>query len=193
MKTFKLEGTLREGLGKKATKALRSSELVPCVLYGGKENVHFQVKVADLRNLIYTPNVYIVELTIGGKKTNAVMKEIQFHPVKDNILHIDFFEIVDNKPVAIEVPVKLEGLSVGVRAGGKLTLDTRKLKVKGQYDKIPDTLVINVETLELGKTIQVKSLSFDGVELLNAPNTVVASCRLTRAARGNAAAEAANK
>ena len=188
MKTFKLEGTLREGLGKSATKALRNSELVPCVLYGGKENVHFQVKVSDLRNLIYTPNVYIVDLTIGDKKVNAVMKEIQFHPVKDNILHIDFFEIVDNKPVAIEVPVKLEGLSVGVRAGGKLTLYTRKLKVKGQFEKIPDTLVINVEKLELGKTIQVKALSFEGVEVLNAPNTVVAYCRLTRAARGIAAA-----
>ena len=118
MKVFELKGTVRESVGKKATKALRATDSVPCVLYGGKENVHFQVTNSALRKLIYTPNVYVVDLTIGDKNVKAIMKEIQFHPVKDDVLHIDFYEVTENKPIVVEIPVRLEGLAAGVRAGG---------------------------------------------------------------------------
>ena len=187
MKVFELKGTVRESVGKKATKALRAIDSVPCVLYGGKENVHFQVTNSALRKLIYTPNVYVVDLTIGDKNVKAIMKEIQFHPVKDDVLHIDFYEVTENKPIVVEIPVRLEGLAAGVRAGGKLTQDMRKLKVKGIWTNIPDVLTINVENIALGKTIQVKDLSFENIEIINSPNIVVAAVKLTRAARGAAA------
>ena len=189
MKVFELEGTLRESIGKKATKALRATDSVPCVLYGGKENVHFQVTNSALRKLIYTPNVYVVDLTIGDKKVKAIMKEIQFHPVKDSILHIDFLEVFDDKDIVMEVPVKLEGLAEGVRLGGKLSQELRKLKVKGNYKNIPELLSVNVENLGLGKTIQVGALSFENLTILNSANNVVAAVKLTRAARGAAAAK----
>lgn len=192
MKTFELNGTQRQALGKKATKALRAQDIVPCVLYGGEENVHFQVTNSALRKLIYTPNVYIVDLTIDGKNVKAIMKEIQFHPVKDTILHIDFYQISENKPIVFEIPVRLEGLAEGVRAGGKLVQEMRKLRMKGIYTDLTDTLVVNVEKLGLGKSVQVKDLSFDKMEILNSPNIVVASVKLTRAARG-AQAAAENK
>lgn len=188
MKVFELKGVQREATGKKATKALRATDSVPCVLYGGSENVHFQVTNSDLRKLIYTPNVYMVDLTVGDKKVKAIMKEIQFHPVKDNVLHIDFFEVTETKPIVVEIPVRLEGLAAGVRAGGKLVQDMRKLKVKGLWTNIPDVLTINVENVGLGKTIQVKDLSFENIEIMNSSNIVVAAVKLTRAARGAAAA-----
>ena len=186
MKTFELKGTLRsnENLGKKAVKALRASGIVPCVLYGGKENVNFQVTAADVRKLIYTPDIHLVELSIDGKPYKAIVKELQFHPVKDNVLHIDFLEVTD-KPIVMEVPVKLQGLAEGVRMGGKLSQELRRLKVKGDYKDIPEFLVVNVEKLALGKTIQVGALSYDKLTILNNPINVVAAVKLTRAARGN--------
>lgn len=190
MKVLELEGTVRESVGKKATKALRATDSVPCVLYGGNENVHFQVTNSALRKLIYTPNVYVVDLTVGNKKVKAIMKEVQFHPVKDDVLHVDFYEVTETKPIVVEIPVRLEGLAAGVRAGGKLVQDMRKLKVKGLWTNIPDVLTINVENLGLGKTTQVKDLSFENVEIINSPNIVVAAVKLTRAARGAAAANA---
>lgn len=134
--------------------------------------------------LVYTPNIYAVELTIDGVKHMAIMKEIQFQPVTDEIIHIDFLEVNDKKPVVMEVPVVLEGHAEGVKAGGKLTLQMRKLKVKAVYTEIPERLVINVEHLGLGKTMQVGALHFEGLELMNAKNAVVCAVQLTRAARG---------
>ncbi|MGM9806326.1 MAG: 50S ribosomal protein L25/general stress protein Ctc [Candidatus Aphodosoma sp.] len=184
MKTFELNGTLRTDLGKKATKAVRAAGSVPCVLYGVGENVHFSCTNADLRKLIYTPEIYVVNLNIEGREVKAVMREIQFHPVTDKVLHIDFYQVTEEKPVVMEVPVKLDGLAAGVRAGGKLSLEMRKLRVKAIYTQIPEILVINVENLELGKTIQVRALDFENLEILNAPNAVVCAVKLTRAARG---------
>ncbi len=184
MKTFELKGTVRADLGKKAAKAIRENGSVPCELYGKGENVHFTATASDLRKLIYTPDIFVVELTIDGKACKAIVKDLQFHPVSDKLLHIDFLEVVENEPIVIEVPVKLEGLAAGVRAGGKLNLSMRKLRVKGLYANVPERLVINVENLELGKTIQVRALSFDNLQLLNAPNAVVCAVQLTRAARG---------
>ena len=191
MKTFELNGTVRADLGKKATKADRVSENVPCVLYGVGGNVHFTATNSELRKLIYTPEVFIVALNIDGKKTKAIMKALQFHPVSDNVLHIDFFQVTEDKAVVIELPVKLEGLAEGVKAGGKLSLEMRKLKVKGLYTQFPENIVINVSDLGLGKSVQVAKVSVDKLEILNNKNSVVAQVKLTRAARGAAAAAAA--
>lgn len=187
MKTFDLKGTVRTDLGKKASKAERVSENIPCVLYGGKENTHFTTTVSDVRKLVYSPEVFVVNLEIDGKTTKAIMKALQFHPVSDKVLHIDFLQLTDNKPVIVELPVKLEGLAEGVKEGGKLSLEMRKLKVKGLYNQIPENIVIDVAELGLGKSIQVAKVSVPNLEILNAKNAVVAQVKLTRAARGAAA------
>lgn len=193
MKVFELKGTLRTDLGKKATKADRVGDNVPCVLYGGTENVHFNATVSDLRKLIYTPEVFIVDLTVAGKSCKAIMKALQFHPVSDKVLHIDFLEVSENKPVVVEIPVQLNGLAEGVKAGGKLALEMRKLRVKGLFTNFPERINIDVTNLGLGKTIQVGALKLDNLEILNAKNAVVAQVKLTRAARGAAAAAASKK
>jgi len=188
MKTFELKGTVRTDLGKKASKADRVAETVPCVLYGGAANVHFTTTVSDLRKLVYSPDVFIVDLDVDGNKCKAIMKALQFHPVSDRVLHIDFLQVTEDKPVIVEIPVKLEGLAEGVKAGGKLALEMRKLKVKAVYTKIPERIVIDVTSLGLGKTIQVAKVAVENLEILNAKNAVVAQVKLTRAARGAAAA-----
>jgi large subunit ribosomal protein L25 len=193
MKTFELKGTVRTDLGKKATKAERVSENVPCVLYGGAANVHFTTTVSDLRKLVYSPEVFVVDLDVDGAKCKAIMKALQFHPVTDKVLHIDFLELNATKPVVVEIPVKLEGLAEGVKAGGKLALEMRKLKVKGLYTQIPECIVIDVTALGLGKSIQVAAVKVENLEILNAKNAVVCQVKLTRAARGAAAAAASKK
>lgn len=187
MKTFDLNGSARADFGKKAAKAIRAEKNVPCVLYGGENNVNFIVSASDLRKLIYTPEVYLVNLTIDGKTSKAIIKEIQFHPVSEDILHMDFLEVTENKPVAIEIPVQLTGLAEGVKAGGKLNLEMRKLRVKGIYTHIPERIVLDVTSLALGKKIQVCDVVLDNLEVLNAKNAVVAQVKMTRAARGAAA------
>ncbi len=218
MKTFQLEGTPRESVGKKAAKAIRREESIPAVLYGsepvtlpyegklstgeklvetgdGKGLIvtNFTVTKDAVRNLIYTPEVFLVELSLkDSKKVMAIIKDMQFQPVNDSVLHMDFLEIFENKPIVIEVPVALKGHSEGVKAGGKLSLEMRKLKVKALYKDIPEKLEIDITNLGLGKTIQVGSLHFDNLELVNAKNAVVCAVKLTRAARGAAAAAASN-
>ena len=197
MKSIEIKGTARTIATRsseqaKALKAIRKNNGVPCVLYGGGENIHFTVPVEGLRNLVYTPHIYVVDLIIDGKKYNAIMKDIQFHPVKDNILHVDFYQIDESKPIIMEVPVQMEGLAEGVKAGGKLALQIRKLKVKALYNVIPERLVINVSHLGLGKTIKVGELHYEGLELMNAKEAVVCAVKLTRAASGAAAAAASN-
>ncbi len=188
MKTFQLAGVLRTETGKKAGKALRKADLIPAVMYGGEAVVQFTITTESVRKLIYTPEVYVVELTIGEKTTMAIIKELQFHPVSDILLHVDFLEVFADKPVVIEIPVALEGHSEGVKAGGRLSLEMRKLKIKALYSTLPEKLMVNIDNLELGKTIQVGSLSYEGLEILNAKNAVVCAVKLTRAARGAAAA-----
>lgn len=190
MKTFELSGSLRTDLGKKATKALRSADIIPAVIYGGdtsKEAVHITVKTSDVRKLIYTPEIFLVNLNIDGKEYKAILKDMQFHPVSDEILHLDFLHIFPDKPIVIEVPVVLDGLAEGVKAGGKLSLDMRKLKVRALYNDVPEKLHVNIEHLSLGKSVQVGEVNFDGLELLNAKNAVICRVQLTRAARGLAA------
>ena len=193
MKSIEVKGTARtiaehSSEQSRALKALRKNNCVPCVLYGAGDNVHFTVTNDEVRNLIYTPHIYVVDLDIDGKKVKAILKDVQFHPVKDTILHIDFFQIDELKPIIMEVPVQLEGLAEGVKAGGKLTLQMRKLKVKALYNVIPEKLTVNVAHLGLGKTVKVGELSYEGLTLLNAKEAVVRAVQLTRAARGLAAA-----
>lgn len=183
MQVFELKGELRTDLGKKATKVLREENKVPCVLYGGKENVHFSVVEKDLSKLIYTPLVYLVKVTVDGNSYDAVMREIQFHPVTDRILHIDFYQISAEKPVIMEVPVKLNGFAEGVQAGGKLVQVIRKLKVKALPANLPGEVELDVTTLGLGKSIKVKELSFDNFEIVNAKEVVIAQVKVTRASK----------
>ena len=189
MKTFELKGEVREIVGKKASKAFRKEDKIPAIIYGGSEEapVHFSVTNSDVRKLIYTPEIFLVNLTVGKNNYKAILKDIQVHPVTDAILHLDFLHVFENKPIVIDVPVVLDGLAEGVKAGGKLSLDLRKLKVKALYNKVPEKVHIDVTDLTLGKSIQVGELSFDGLELLNAKNAVVCRVQLTRAARGLAA------
>lgn len=213
MKNYQLNAETRVNLGKKAAQRLRSEGKIPVVLNGGeivelpyngtlKEGqkliklgsdnkgvitTDLTVKVEDIRKLVYTPEIFVIDLNIDGEKKEAVLKEIQFQPVDDSILHIDLLEVTDKKPVVMEVPVKLEGHAAGVKAGGKLNLSMKKIKVKALYTNIPERVVINVDHLELGKTLQIGDLHFEGLELVNAKNAVVCAVQLTRAARGAAA------
>ncbi|MDR1090287.1 MAG: 50S ribosomal protein L25/general stress protein Ctc [Prevotella sp.] len=189
MKTFELKGETREATGKKATRDFRKEDKIPAVIYGGEraEAIHFTVTNSDVRKLVYTPEIFLVDLTVGKETYKAILKDIQFHPVTDAVLHLDFLHVFENKPIVIDVPVILDGLAEGVRAGGKLSLDLRKLKVKALYDKVPEKVHVDVTSLALGKSIQVGDLHFDGLELLNAKNGVVCRVQLTRAARGLAA------
>ena len=195
MKSIEIKGSLRTETGKKAAHSLRQNNGVPCVLYGMQKDengnqvaTHFTVTVDGLRKLVYTPHIYVVDLNIDGKIVNAIMKDIQFHPVTDAILHVDFLQINEENPIVMEVPVQLEGLAEGVKAGGKLALQVRKLKVKALYNLIPERLVVNVTNLGLGKTIKVGELNYEGLTLLNAKEAVVCAVKLTRAARGAQAA-----
>ena len=200
MKSIEINGSLRAETGKKATRELRKNDSVPCVLYGINKDengnqvaTHFTVTNDGLRKLVYTPHIYVVDLNIDGKITTAIMKDIQFHPVTDKILHVDFLQIDESNPIVMEVPVKLEGLAEGVKAGGKLALQVRKLRVKALYNLIPEKLIIDVTSLGLGKTIKVGELKFEGLQLLNAKEAVVCGVKLTRAARGAQAAAATTK
>lgn len=216
MKSYELKAAPRVELGKKAAKALRAEGKIPAVLNGGeivelpyKGTLKEGEKLVEIENgrgilttdltltneavrkLIYTPDIFAIELDFNGGKKMAVLREVQYHPVKDSILHIDLLEVSDKKPVVMSVPVKVEGHAEGVKAGGKLTLSMKKIKVRAPYTEIPERLVINVDHLGLGKTLQVGELHFEGLEMVTPKEAVVCAVQLTRAARGAAAAEAA--
>ena len=213
MKTFELKAEPRQDLGKKAVKALRAEGKIPAILNGGKiidlpftgtlkpgEKIveiprgrgiivtDIAVNTEDVRKLIYTPDIFEINLEINGETRKAVMKELQFQPVKDTVLHIDFLEVYPEKPIVMEVPVQIEGHAEGVKAGGKLSLSMRKLKVKAPYTEIPERLVVNVDNLGLGKSLAVGDLHFEGLELMNAKNAVVCAVQLTRGAAAKAGA-----
>lgn len=195
MKTIELKGTVRTSLTKAAVKQLRRNGEVPCVLYGEKgENMHFAVEERELKNLVYTPHSYLVNLTFGGASHTAVMREIQFHPVTDRILHIDFYPVKEDCPVAIDVPVIIEGNSEGVRSGGKFHLLTRRLKISALPKHLPDNVLIDITNLQLGKTIVVGDLSYPNVNILMPKVTIICAVKMTRAAvQQGAAAEAATE
>ncbi len=191
MKALEIKAAKREAYGKKEAKKLHRAEMVPATLSGNGETVHFTVGVKDLKPLIYSPDSYLVHFDIEGRKEDGVMREVQFHPVREQILHIDFYRAVPGKEVSIDLPVRLTGNSVGVKVGGKLMLNKRKLHVKGMLDKMPDELVVDVTDLELGKSIFVGDLKYEGMTIITPATTAIAAVKMTRAARGAAAAEAA--
>ena len=191
MKSITIKGSERESVGKAATRAARNAGMVPCVLYGGDQPVHFTAEEKAFKNLVYTPNVHTVVIDLeGGKQYNAVLQDIQFHPVNDSILHIDFFQLHDDKEITMEVPVKVKGTSPGVLAGGVLRLNQRKLKVRALPANLPDYVEADISGLQMGNKLYVTKLANDNYKLLHPDNTVVIQIRISRAAM-KAAQEAA--
>ena len=195
MKEISVSGEKRATTGKKAAKELRKEGLVPCNLYGEKrgenglpEALAFAIPAAQLRKVIYSPNVYVVNLTVSGEAHKAVIKELQFHPTTDAVMHVDFFEVSDTKPITIGIPVKLTGHAQGVRDGGRLSQAVRQLNVTAPYKQIPEVLEIDVTELKLGKAIKVAELNFEGLQIATPAQVVVCSVKATRASRSAAAA-----
>ncbi|MBN2776156.1 MAG: 50S ribosomal protein L25/general stress protein Ctc [Bacteroidales bacterium] len=186
MKHFEVEASLRTDLGKKATKKIRKEGNIPCVIYGKDEVVHFHTAQSAVRKLIYTPEVMFADIKIDGKVKTATIKDIQFHPVSDLILHIDFYEVDDNTPIKIQIPIVVKGNSPGVKAGGKLKLNNRKITVKGLMSDIPDTFTIDISPLKIGDAIRVKNLQSDKLEFVDPKSNVVV---IISSARGVAADE----
>lgn len=199
MKEISIEGAKRADLGKKATKAVRAAGNVPCVLYGEKKDeqgnpvaLHFEVSEKQINKIIYSPDIYLVNISVDGEEHKAVVKETQFHPVKDNVLHMDFYEVTPEKPIVMGVPIVAKGLAEGVRAGGRLMMMIRKLQVRGLYANIPEKLEVDVTTLQLGKSINAGKLSYDNLEIVTRKEVIVCTVKMTRAAMGAAAAAAKN-
>ena len=184
MKSITIKGSKRESVGKVATKALRNAGSVPCVLYGGGEPLHFAAPELDFSKLVYTPNAHTVVITLDdGSKVNAILQDIQFHPLNDKILHVDFYRMFDDKEVAMNIPVKVEGAAPGVLiSGGVLSLNKRKLRVKALPKNLPDTIVINISELELGNKLYTAELQKESYKILHPDNTVVCQVRTSRAA-----------
>ena len=191
MKSISINGTKRAAQTKQENIRLRAEGKVPCVLYGGKEQIHFSTPALSLKGLVYTPNVYTVELNIDGTSYKAVMKDIQFHAVSDRINHIDFLELDDNKKITLEVPVKVSGNAVGVRAGGQLVTKTRRLKVSALPKDLPDSIDVSINELNIGDDIRVRDIKLKGVEILNSPNSVLTAVKITRAVAAAATDEKA--
>ena len=182
MKEVSLSGALRTHVGKKDAKAVRKEGRVPCVIYGSGEQHHFSVKHVDMEKLIYTPNVYMINLDIEGKAVKSIIQDIQYHPVTDRIVHVDFIELADDKKVKMNIPVNLVGRAPGVLNGGKLQQIYRKLKVVGYPKDMPDTIELDINALKIGMAVRVRDISVDGIELLNEPSAVVCSVKMARGA-----------
>jgi len=179
-----MSGSLRENVGKKDAKAQRKAGNVVCVLYGGSEQLSFTVPEKKFEKIIFTPEVYVVDLEIGGNKYAAVLKEVQYHPVSDNILHADFLQILDDKPFSVSIPINITGTSPGIIAGGKLVQKLRKVSLKGLINDIPDKLEVNVDKLKIGMSIRVKDININNVTLLDNPSSVIVSVKTARGAAG---------
>ncbi|WP_299833804.1 50S ribosomal protein L25/general stress protein Ctc [uncultured Tenacibaculum sp.] len=189
MQSITINGSQRESVGKKATKALRNAGKVPCVLYGGDKPVHFSAEEKAFKSLVYTPNVYTASIEVDGNTYAAVLQDIQFHPVTDKILHIDFYQLFEDKPVTMEIPVKLVGSSKGVMIGGALRHNMRKVKVKALPANLPDFIEADITELEIGNKLYITELANENFTFLHPDNTVVAQVRMSRNA-AKAAAEA---
>ena len=180
MKTLAISAKTRNGTGKTDSKALRNQGNVPCVLYGGEKQVCFYAHENDFRNLVHTPDVFIVELDIEGEKYRAVMQDLQFHPVTDKLLHLDFLQIFDDKEVTMTIPVHLEGMAIGIRNGGVLSFRRRKIITRAIPGNLPDYIEINIEDLDIGQSIFIRDLRADKYSFLAADNAVVVGVRTAR-------------
>jgi len=194
MKTIEINGSFRNELGKKSSKQIRKEGAVPCVIYGKEKNIHFYATELSFKNLVYTPEAHLVKLNIDKKEFRVVLKDMQFHPVKDNILHADFMEVFPDKPVTISIPIKVHGDSVGVIAGGKLVIKKRTIKVKGLADNLPEFPPVDISDLKIHDGVKVGDLSYDKIELLDPKKALVLSIATSRVAQktdAEVAAEAA--
>jgi large subunit ribosomal protein L25 len=189
MKSIELKAVKREAYGKKESKKLHREEMVPATLSGNGETIHFALNVKELKPLIYSEDSYVVTFDIEGQKELGVLRETQFHPVREQILHLDFYRAVPGKEVSIDLPVRLTGNSIGVKQGGKLALSKRKIHVRGKLEQLPDEIVVDVTELDLGKSIFVGDIVREGLVMLTPATTAIAAVKMTRAARGAAAAE----
>ncbi len=180
MKSVSISGSPRENVGKKDAKAQRNQGLIPCVIYGGQNQKTFVVEESQFRNLIYTPEVKYVELTIDGNTYKAVIQETQFHPITDRLLHVDFLEVVDNKPITIEIPFKIKGTSPGVLKGGSLQKRVRKLKVRGLLENIPEDITADISNLDIEDVIRISDINIDNISIIDNPNKVIVSVNQTR-------------
>ena len=183
MKSFAISGSPRENVGKRDAKELRYQGLVPAVLYGGKTQTHFAVSAAELKPVIYTPVVHFIDITVGNVKSTAIIQDIQFHPLTEQILHVDFLELDEKKPIAIEIPIKLTGTSPGVKMGGKLVQKLRKLRIKALPKDHLDTIDVSIEGLDVGKSVRVGDLKFDKLVITNAKEDPIVSVTTSRALR----------
>jgi large subunit ribosomal protein L25 len=180
MKSVSISGSLRENVGKKDAKKWRVEAKVPCVLYGGKEQIHFVTEETSFGPILFSPNSYIVKVTIDGKEYDTILQDVQYHPISDRILHVDFLQLTPGKPVIISIPVKLEGVSAGVLKGGKIDKKLRKLKVKAMQENLPDELVVRIDDLDIGGVIKVGAMKLDNVEFLDSPSSVIVMVKSTR-------------
>ncbi|KAA8476588.1 large subunit ribosomal protein L25 [Arcticibacter tournemirensis] len=183
MKTIAISGSLRGNVGKRDAKELRYEGKVPAVLYGGKEQVHFAVEASDLKDLIYSADANFVEIDVDGVKTQAIVQDAQFHPLTDKLLHIDFYQVNESKPLIMQIPVKLTGTSPGVKMGGKLVQKLRKLRVKALPKDMPQYVEVSIEPLEVGKSVRVRDLKFDNFAIVNTPEDTIVSVTTSRALR----------
>lgn len=175
MKTIELKGTIRKDTGKKYSRQLRMEEKVPCVMYGGKENIHFSMPELSFKDIVYTPNVYLLKFEIEGNNHDAVIRDIQFHPVTDKIIHADFKEYYPDQPVIINLPVKIIGESIGLKAGGKLRIRRRILKARGLVKDFPEYIEIDITDLDIGSTIRIEDLKIEGLEFLDSSGSMIIS------------------
>ena len=182
MKSITIKGSQRESVGKAASKALRNAGQVPCVLYGGENVLHFSAPELAFKNIVYTPNVYTAAIELNGKTYDAILQDIQFDPVTDKIIHIDFYQLNKSKEITIEVPIQIEGTSPGIMAGGTLRIVNRKLKVKALPDNLPDFVPVNISGLEMGNKLYVTKLAQENYKIMHPDNTVVCQIRVSRAA-----------
>jgi large subunit ribosomal protein L25 len=190
MKTLDLKGQKRENTGKRGSKDLRVAEMVPCVIYGGAGTVHFSAELAELKKFIYSPEVYFANISVDGTAYKGVMKDIQYHPVTDAVNHVDFYEVKEDKKVKISLPVKVIGNSVGVRAGGRLAVNVRKLRVEALPKDLPDFIEIDISNMEIGDKLRISEMKVKGVTFLDASNVVVAAVTVTRNTKSEATEEA---
>jgi large subunit ribosomal protein L25 len=190
MKTIAISAEKRTELGKKFTRDLRKADHVPCVMYGGAEVIHFHAHENDFRHIVYTPSAFIVEIELNGKKHKAVMQELQFHPVTDKLNHIDFVEVFDDKPVTVEVPIKLVGAAIGMKDGGKPRQRRRVLKVRGLVQHLPDELDIDVTDVAIGDVIKIGDLSYDNLEILDPSRSMIFAVVSSRISKGMEMGEA---
>ena len=193
MKSVTLSGSLRTNVGKVNAKAVREKGNVPCVIYGGTEQIHFEADIRAFKPVIFTPNAHIVEIDLDGKVYKTVLQEAQYHKINDKLIHADFLQIMDGKPVTANIPVVITGQSEGVKKGGKLVLKMRKLKVRGIADKLPDSIEVDITKLDIGDSISVSEISIEGATLLNAKNVSVVAVQTTRAVAAETSAAPAKK